>query len=216
MEYFISDLHFGSKGMAVRRGFNTADEMDKYIILKYNKTIHKEDIVYIIGDVGKLEKVKLLNGTKILIKGNHDGFTNSQALRAGFSKVEKMLCLGDRIILTHIPIIIQYDIINVHGHIHNAYIEKENYINVSAEFINYKPLSRKAIDRKIGQIQKSSRKFMQEPIALYFRRGNEQLEVYPEMLPNIYNEDIRKLTQAYSTDINVIEELKKIIKQKNG
>ncbi len=53
-------------------------EMNEYIIQKWNSVVKKDDTVYHLGDVGfgSLEEVKglieKLNGTKILLRGNHD------------------------------------------------------------------------------------------------------------------------------------------------
>jgi len=49
--HFISDLHLGHKNMAIKRGFSSVLEHDEYIILQWNKKVHKNDVTYILGDV---------------------------------------------------------------------------------------------------------------------------------------------------------------------
>lgn len=49
--FFISDLHLGHENMAIKRGFSCADEMNQYIIDKWNAVIDKRDMVYILGDL---------------------------------------------------------------------------------------------------------------------------------------------------------------------
>jgi len=50
--------------------------MDEDLIHRWNKVVDSDDTVFVLGDVSlsipALENVKLLNGHKILIPGNHD------------------------------------------------------------------------------------------------------------------------------------------------
>lgn len=172
MIYFISDLHFSTKGKLCEfRGFKTPEEMDEHIIKEYNKVVHENDIVYILGDIGNMEKIKLLKGKKHLIRGNHDTFTNKQLLSCGFESINDYLILERRIWLSHIPIKVNESIINIHGHLHMAHIRKNNYINVSCEYINYKPISLKEIHTILGNTPKENNKFMEEWFADLFERG---------------------------------------------
>ena len=85
--FFISDTHFahdnayhfmnydGSK----MRPWNSSTEADEYMIEKWNSLVKPNDKVYHLGDVGfnrnELDYIlPRLNGTKVLIKGNHDKF----------------------------------------------------------------------------------------------------------------------------------------------
>ncbi len=79
MRYFIADTHFNHENIIkyCNRPFKNSKEMNEYIISKWNSVVTKDDIVYHLGDVGfgsteELKKlVSSLNGTKILIRGNH-------------------------------------------------------------------------------------------------------------------------------------------------
>lgn len=83
-DFITSDLHFGHKNQAARRGFTDAlgvgdpDEHDEVLIDRWNSVVLPEDVVIVLGDIylGRwaqaLEKVADLNGHKHLILGNHD------------------------------------------------------------------------------------------------------------------------------------------------
>ena len=154
MKIFITaDHNFHHKNIIeyCGRPFKTVDEMDKVMIEKWNKKVGKDDLVIHLGDfaLGSKEKVKetreKLNGTIILIKGNHDRVTNS------FIIVEDSLRIGN-LIFSHRPILkneIPKGCINVHGHIH----EKESIsgINVSVEKTDYEPILLEELEKKIAK-----------------------------------------------------------------
>jgi len=83
-EFVTSDLHFMHKSIldyTDRRGLlgvETVDEHDAALVSRWNAVVGPHDTVWIIGDICmgirrvSLELVKLLNGTKFLIPGNHD------------------------------------------------------------------------------------------------------------------------------------------------
>lgn len=78
--YFTSDLHFAHSNIIehCNRPFRDVNEMNTALIINWNNTISKNDIVFILGDFcwkmgNKAEEfAKQLNGRKILILGNHD------------------------------------------------------------------------------------------------------------------------------------------------
>lgn len=79
MLYFTSDLHFGHEGVLRHRElFSTVEEMDEVLIENWNKTVKRNDIVVITGDMfyrnkrPACEYLEILKGRKILVKGNHD------------------------------------------------------------------------------------------------------------------------------------------------
>lgn len=80
MDFFISDTHFGHKRILelCNRPFDTVEQMNDWIVKRWNETVKPEDTVYHLGDVAlgpiheSLANVKRLNGYKILIDGNHD------------------------------------------------------------------------------------------------------------------------------------------------
>jgi len=85
--FIISDTHFSHEniltfnredGQKVRPGFSSFEEMDEYIVNKWNSVVKPQDKVYHLGDVVMkkryIDVVKRLNGRKRLIMGNHDIF----------------------------------------------------------------------------------------------------------------------------------------------
>lgn len=76
--FFTSDQHFGDERMLEMCGrpFDSADEADEAIVKRWNDVVGKRDLVWVLGDVtsdtGPSEHLARLNGTKILIAGNHD------------------------------------------------------------------------------------------------------------------------------------------------
>ena len=98
MIYFIADTHFNHTNIIkyCNRPFNNTHEMNEYIIQKWNSVVKKDDTVYHLGDVGfgSLQEVKnlveRLNGTKILLRGNHDFKIGVNIWKEiGFSEVYK-------------------------------------------------------------------------------------------------------------------------------
>lgn len=80
-KFYISDTHFGHKNILTydQRPFFSVEEMEEEMVSLWNGRVTNEDIVYILGDFcwsGKVEEWKRildrLNGTKMLIRGNHD------------------------------------------------------------------------------------------------------------------------------------------------
>jgi calcineurin-like phosphoesterase family protein len=158
---FIADLHFGHVNMAIKRGFSTVEEHDKYIITKWNNIVHKRDITYILGDV-TMEKAEYnilnrLNGMKYVVLGNHDKLGHTRKLLEYVNSVAGMMKYKG-IILTHCPIHpmeLEYRFNkNIHGHIHEKVVMKmldgwevvdERYFCVSCEQIDYTPKTLKEL-----------------------------------------------------------------------
>jgi calcineurin-like phosphoesterase family protein len=85
-----------------------------------------------------------LNGYKYLVMGNHDRHSVSWWGDVGFNKVYKKQVEINNAILTHTPIIVPHNKINIHGHIHNTPLNEKfnpnNHLCVSVEKINYTPI----------------------------------------------------------------------------
>lgn len=165
--FFIGDTHFGHKNILTfkrqdgspLRSFATIEEMDEHLVKCWNETIKDNDTVYHMGDVVMNRKnlpiVYRLKGKKFLIRGNHDTAPISELLTY-FEEVYATHCFKD-IILSHIPIAKQsLDRFgtNVHGHLHSYNIDDPAYFNVSAEQLNYTPISLEDLRKKI-EIRKS-------------------------------------------------------------
>ena len=152
--FLISDTHFthrniltflNAEGKPIRP-FSSIEEMDETMIENWNKVVKPSDKVYHLGDVtfkfAYLQAIMpRLNGTKVLIKGNHDSFKLSQY--AQFFKDVRAYSILDKFILSHIPIhegSLSRWKGNIHGHLHERLVGDPRYINVSCEQINYTPI----------------------------------------------------------------------------
>ena len=153
MIYFIADTHFYHENIIkyCNRPLKNSKQMNEYIVNKWNSVVTKDDIVYHLGDVGLgstdelKELVGRLNGTKILIRGNHDYKRGLNGWKeVGFNEVYKKRLVLSNLILTHEPIEVEENYINVFGHIHNKLLDerfnKNNHICVSCDVIDYTPI----------------------------------------------------------------------------
>ena len=118
MRYYIADLHFYHAALNERmdrRGFANVEEMNEYMINKWNQKVRKNDEVVIIGDLswGNAEETsqltRQLNGTLYLIQGNHDCFVSKTTMDmrrfAWVKPYEEMYDNKRKVILCHYPII---------------------------------------------------------------------------------------------------------------
>lgn len=163
--FLVSDTHFhhrniltfdGVKGGKMRP-FATVEEMDEAMIENWNKVVRPHDKLYHLGDVtmGKLDVLARLNGSKVLIMGNHDQRTTEEYL-VYFRKVQSVRKLGDYV-LSHIPLhpasINRWAKGNVHGHLHDGRVLlpdgtiDQRYICACVEHTNYTPVALEEIEK---------------------------------------------------------------------
>ena len=130
--FLVSDTHFGHTGVCsfVRndgvtklRPWDTADEMDEFMVKAWNERVRPTDKVYHLGDVVINRKalgiMRRLNGDKVLIRGNHDIFRDDD-YREHFRELRAYHVMNG-MILSHIPIhsesLGRFGV-NIHGHLH--------------------------------------------------------------------------------------------------
>lgn len=155
--WLISDTHFSHKNFLTFtdsngnkiRPFSTVEEMDEFMIDRWNSVVKPTDKIYHVGDVaftnatGFDKVMSRLNGTKVLIKGNHDDWFKPQKYLEYFKDIRAYHVL-DKIVLAHVPI--HPESLSrwkgqVHGHVHNNSLTDTRYFNVSVEAINYTPIN---------------------------------------------------------------------------
>ena len=144
MRYYIADLHFFHEAMNREmdcRGFENGEEMNEYMLGKWNKKVRRNDEVVILGDLswGNAEQTNRLlgqlKGKLYLIQGNHDRFHRNKELDAGlFQWIRPYEELSDhkrKVILCHYPILFyngQYRLDEkgnpktymLYGHVHDS------------------------------------------------------------------------------------------------
>lgn len=178
MRWFTSDTHFGHQNIIkyCDRPFHNVEDMDWTMICKWNAIVHPDDMVFHLGDVAlgaiaeSLPKIAQLNGTKILVPGNHDRIFSKEkeARRARFlPEYEKVftqilpehvvitLADGTNVNLSHFPF--QGDSHDedrfedvrppddgqwiIHGHVHEKWKVNGRQINVGVDVWNFYPVS---------------------------------------------------------------------------
>jgi calcineurin-like phosphoesterase family protein len=147
MKYWItSDLHFGHANImkfcpVTRAGFADVTDMREKMIAEWNASVAPEDETFILGDFAFLPArdavsiLRRLNGTKVLIEGNHDRkLLQDPAFRAEFREVHPYLRYnhnGQLVIMFHYPIH-EWDqmhrgAVHFYGHVHGGHTGLERY-----------------------------------------------------------------------------------------
>lgn len=145
-KWITSDLHFGHANImkfcpVTRYGFTDVADMREKMIAEWNKSVAPEDETFILGDFAFLpakdavEILRRLNGSKILIEGNHDRkLLNDPAFRREFKEVHQYLRYnheGQLVIMMHYPIY-EWDqmhrgAVHFYGHVHGKPTGMEKY-----------------------------------------------------------------------------------------
>jgi len=156
MDYFIADTHFYHENIIKyeNRPFRDAEHMNAELIKRWNNTVKKSDRVFLLGDVGFANKAKVseiiqqLNGTKILVMGNHDSKNIKYYQDMGFKEVYKYpIVYKEFFILSHEPPTYFNEncpYFYIYGHVHSTDMYKtvtKNSACVSVERWDYKPVS---------------------------------------------------------------------------
>lgn len=113
--FFTSDWHLGHENSIKfdNRPFKNLNHMHEVLINNYNNTVPKDGVCYFLGDLGLTktdiikEVISKLNGTKIVILGNHDKGVNS-VYSMGFSNVVygiKMFIANKEVTMSHCPLL---------------------------------------------------------------------------------------------------------------
>lgn len=139
---------------------------DEALIENWNKVVDPSDIVHHLGDFALTSLpaisaiMRRLNGTKFLVKGNHDRHTNSAYLSVGFKEVSRQCSLnidGFRLKLIHDFKRVDDDLWGYDavlcGHVHEAWRERtveasrwgekkqRRVINCGVDVWDYRPVS---------------------------------------------------------------------------
>lgn len=172
MYWFTADTHFHHKRILelCKRPFKDIDHMDEVLIANWNNRVHPNDIVFHLGDFGFFrykpdwkELLARLNGTKIILKGNHD----DQVLTC--IKSIHLHLAGKDLLLVHRPEDTSYgfDLCLV-GHVHSNWrfqtldfdkLGKWDACNVGVDVWNWKPISIQEILHKYGKWKYETKKF---------------------------------------------------------
>ena len=127
-------------------------------------SIHLGDVTF--GSIGELySMLSKVPGKKYLVRGNHDHFTDSQYLRAGFDGVFNELVIN-HVLYTHEPVFIYGGRVdyNVHGHLHNLGYDRRDafggsylplndgkHILYAPELFDYRPVEINNLIKRVGR-----------------------------------------------------------------
>lgn len=161
MFYYISDVHFGHENVLelCNRPFSSIAEMDERLIENWNRRVHKDDRVYILGDLifraetAPEEYLRRLKGKKYLILGNHDkSWIDKVDLTKYFEWTGRMDVVNTgrgKATLCHFPMLDFEGSYLIHGHIHNRTDEKywqflrdsERTLNAGVDINDFQPVT---------------------------------------------------------------------------
>lgn len=149
--FFTSDTHFNHISVIKynNRPYSCIQEMNESLIDNWNNIVNKHDIVYHLGDFAWSNHnyfISRLNGKKILIKGNHDKF--SQDVAKNFTQIENQLTIKIQdkiIILSHTAQRVwdrsHYGSYHLFGHSHGRLKTYNLSLDVGVDANNYRPIS---------------------------------------------------------------------------
>jgi calcineurin-like phosphoesterase family protein len=182
--FFISDTHFGHRNILKfepeARPFETTSHMDDVMIANWNSVVGPDDTVIHLGDVvmgdfeAGIEKMKRLNGIKILVPGNHDRVFSGEKesrrerfdpiYREVFDEiwpevVEYVLSDGTTVMLSHFPYEGDHSEVDrhmdkrpadegkflIHGHVHSLWHINGRMFNVGVDVNGLTPVSEETI-----------------------------------------------------------------------
>jgi calcineurin-like phosphoesterase family protein len=184
--FFIGCTHFGHDNMYrftrkngdKVRPWATAAEGDAVMMENWNRVVGSRDKVYVLGDVAftnpALAILGQLNGTKVLVKGNHDNLSAGEYLK--YFKDIRAYHKLDGEILSHIPLhpesLYRHKTggwwLNIHAHLHAESVrsmdsvygedpdginplrpDDDRYFSVCVERIDYTPISLEEIRKRV-------------------------------------------------------------------
>lgn len=181
MIWFTSDPHYWHTNVIrfCDRPYSSVEEMNEALIANWNSVVAEGDTVYVLGDfcfAGTTKIVPImqrLQGTKILVKGNHDWkYKDARWLEFGFSAVvphhtlEGVNVPGGILKLSHFPYVgggdhgehkeryVEHRLYDeggwlLHGHVHTTWKLKDRMVNVGVDQWGMKPVSLKEIEELI-------------------------------------------------------------------
>ncbi|MFT8246484.1 metallophosphoesterase family protein [Roseomonas sp. BN140053] len=163
--WFTSDTHFGHHNIIryCSRPFGSTEEMDGELVARWNSVVSPHDEIWHLGDfVHRGQKspgdyLRLLNGRKNLVWGNHDnseartdpGWASSQAMAE--IKVD-----GQRIVLLHYALRVwprsHHGALHLYGHSHGNLPGDRQSLDVGVDCWDYRPVSLTKIRARLATL----------------------------------------------------------------
>ena len=114
--FVVGDTHFYDENILhfCDRPFKTVEEMNNYMVFRWNELVSNEDTVIVNGDFAcgteeeLVEVGKCLKGKKVLVRGNHDTMPDEVYYAAGFEKVyDYPILVNEFFLVSHEPLFVQ-------------------------------------------------------------------------------------------------------------
>ena len=148
--FLVSDTHFGHTGVcrftrddgSKLRPWDDPAEMDEAMVKAWNDLVRPTDKVYHLGDVvinrKSLKTLARLNGDKVLIRGNHDIFRDTEY--GEYFRELRAYHVMNGMILSHIPVheasLGRFGV-NIHGHLHANRVKKARGVDARTGEVLY-------------------------------------------------------------------------------
>lgn len=162
--WFTSDTHFSHYNIIqfCNRPYENVHDMNIELMMNWNEMISPEDIVYHLGDYSffPVMRPEYLNGTIILIQGNHDRFKPKRYFEDRvFKNIDRRIGKYN-CILSHKPIdLVEYNEENktsyqfcICGHVHEKWKINNRCINVGVDVWGYKPISEELLIELLDEL----------------------------------------------------------------
>jgi calcineurin-like phosphoesterase family protein len=173
-KWFTSDLHLGHRNLAKLRLFPTAEDMDEALINNWHSVVKPGDVAYFLFDLTLTTKRDVvseyfsrLNGTILVVSGNHDNwswqstFRSKQGIEVTRLKlIHEIKVDGLYVIMCHYPLREwpRYfrNSIHIHGHVHGmmgkSYVPDTNrQMDIGTDTNKYYPYSLGTIVSKLNK-----------------------------------------------------------------
>lgn len=185
-DFYTSDLHINHQNIITycSRPFHNIKDQEEKLVRNFNSVVSPDNSTLFLGDMwfrkghtlpGYMNKY---NGTKVLLRGNHDSkWTDQQLLDIGFSEVIESHFTGEidghKVRFSHYPYAKatedrRYEHLRppkenymertlIHGHTHEPdRITKYNTIHVGVDAWNYFPVSKQQLVEAIVALKSQS------------------------------------------------------------
>jgi len=158
--WFTADTHFGHANIIkyCARPFKDSVEMNETIISNWNRVVHKDDLVYHLGDFCFSKKspdtfdnyFRRLNGVIVFVKGNHDKYTwrnHRQKFYACSDSYREIEINGQEITLCHYAMRVwnksHHGSWHLYGHSHGSLPDDPHSrsFDVGVDCHNYTPIN---------------------------------------------------------------------------
>lgn len=175
-----SDGKWTSGDIAIKR----MQEMNEFLAEKWNMCVKPKDLVYIVGDFAWKNHghwINVLNGKKILIKGNHDKMSHNLYLQ--FTEVHSLLertIEDQQVVFCHYPLKSWKGSMrgswHLYGHTHGLTPEYDDSLSfdVGVDIWDYRPIPWDTIIAKMKSRKERifNQDFEPEKIRAHLRQAN--------------------------------------------